>query len=216
MVGLGWLPCGVGDWAIALRSPDGLHAARVCPFDPAYPAFLELCRRCRGNRYLPQVDLEAALAGGGLLTVLEFLASAPDAAATELVRQWTDDQGDSELAAVKTTARAIEKEYRARVSWWDGIDINPGNIRLSADGRLVLIDIFCIDGAALYGQVLMDAAVVRRRLPETVGHQLLEIPYLARESSPTELQALQSAWVRSGSSGSPPAPSVVDWPRGRT
>lgn len=93
LLGLGWLPCGVGDWAVALRSPGGSHAARVCPFDPAYQGFLELCRRRGGNRYLPRVDLEAALAGGGSLTVLEFLAAAPDTAATALVRRWEEDQG---------------------------------------------------------------------------------------------------------------------------
>jgi hypothetical protein len=31
----GWVPCGVGDWAVALRSPQGTLVARVCPFDPA-------------------------------------------------------------------------------------------------------------------------------------------------------------------------------------
>jgi len=49
----GWVPCGVGDWALALRSPEGTVAARVCPFDPAYPAFVDLCRACAGNRWLP-------------------------------------------------------------------------------------------------------------------------------------------------------------------
>ena len=176
LVSLGWVPCGVGDWAIALRSPDGSHAARVCPFDPAYPAFLELCRRCGGNRYLPRVNLEAALSGGGSLTILEFLASAPDAAAAELVRPWSKDQGDAELDAVKTTALAVEKEYRARVSWWDGIDINPGNIRLSADHGLVLVDIFCMDRAALYGQVLEDAAVGYRRPRATATRDPLPGP----------------------------------------
>ncbi|MGH3399032.1 MAG: hypothetical protein ACRDPO_30550, partial [Streptosporangiaceae bacterium] len=42
----GWVPCGVGDWAVPLRSPDGTVAARVCPFDPAYWAFVELWGRC--------------------------------------------------------------------------------------------------------------------------------------------------------------------------
>jgi len=196
LVGSGWLPCGVGDWAVALRSPGGSHAARVCPFDPAYPAFLELCRRCRGNRYVPRVDLEAALAGGGLLTVLEFLAPAADDASAELVRRWTQDHGDPELADVKAAALAIDVEYRSRVPWWDGIDLNPGNIRLSADGELVLLDIFCMDGAALYGQILQDPAVVRRLLPEPGGPRPLEIPYLARASSLAELRALQEAWAR--------------------
>lgn len=196
LLDLGWLPSGIGDWAIAMRSRGGFHAARVCPFDPAYQGFLELCRRSRGNRYLPRVDLEITLAGAGSLTVLEFLASASAAAATELVRQWQEDQGDAELAAVKTAALAIDEEFRARVPWWDGIDINPGNIRLSADGALTLIDIFCLNGAALYGQVLKDAAVVRHRLPETDEGQLLEIPYLARETGPREFHALQEAWTK--------------------
>jgi hypothetical protein len=196
LLGLGWLPCGVGDWAVALRSPGGLQAARVCPFDPAYEGFLELCRRCSGNRYLPRVELEVALAGSGSVTVLEFLTAAPDTAATTLVRQWEEDRGDAELAAVKSTALAIDGECRARVPWWDGIDMNPGNIRLSAAGGLRLIDIFCMDGAALYGQVRKDAAVVRHRLPESAGGQLLEIPYLARETGPRELHALREAWLR--------------------
>lgn len=196
LLGLGWIPCGVGDWAVALRSPGGRHAARVCPFDPAYQGFLELCRRRSGNRYLPRVDLEAALAGGGSVTVLEFLAAAPDTPAATLVRQWEQDEGDAELAAVKTTALAIDEEYRARVPWWDGIDMNPGNIRLSSDGGLRLIDIFCMDGAALYGQILKNAGVVRHRLPETEGGQLLEIPYLARETGLPELHALREAWTR--------------------
>jgi hypothetical protein len=49
----GWVPCGVGDWAVVLRSPEGTVVARVCPFDPAYWAFVDLCRECAGNRWLP-------------------------------------------------------------------------------------------------------------------------------------------------------------------
>jgi hypothetical protein len=82
------------------------------------------------------------------------------------------------------------------VPWWDGIDLNEGNVRWSVDGRLTLVDVFCMDGAALYGQILEDAAVVRRAIPENQRRHLLEIPYLARESSPAELHALQEAWAR--------------------
>lgn len=32
-----WTPCGIGDWAWALRSPDGGVVARISPFDPAGP-----------------------------------------------------------------------------------------------------------------------------------------------------------------------------------
>jgi hypothetical protein len=38
------MPCGVGDWAVALRSPDGTVLARVCPFDPAYSARADALR----------------------------------------------------------------------------------------------------------------------------------------------------------------------------
>jgi hypothetical protein len=196
LVLLGWTPLGVGDWAVALRSPGGRLVARICPFDPAYPAFLELCRRCAGNRYLPHIDLTAALDGGGSLTVLEFLTPAPEAAAAQLIRQWKQDEGDAELETVKAVALAVDEEYRVRVPWWDGIDLNEGNVRRSVDGRLALVDVFCMDGAALYGQILEDAAVVRRFIPETQCRHLLEIPYLARESSPAELHALQEAWAR--------------------
>jgi hypothetical protein len=52
-----------------------------------------------------------------------------------------------------------------------------------------------MDGAALYGQILQDPAVVRRLIPADQRRHLLEIPYLARESSPAELRALQDAWL---------------------
>ena len=202
LVLLGWTPCGVGDWAVVLRSPGGRLAARICPFDPAYSAFLELCRRCAGSRYLPHIDLTAALDGGGSLTVLEFLAPAPEAAAAQLLRQWTQDEGDAELSMVKAAALAVDEEYRARLPWWDGIDLNQGNVRQSVDGRLTLVDVFCMDGAALYGQILQDPAVVRRLIPEEQRRHLLEIPYLARESSPAELHALQDGWLGKEPDGS--------------
>ena len=43
----------VGDWAVALRSLEGTLVARACPFDPAYWAFVDLCRQCAGNRWPP-------------------------------------------------------------------------------------------------------------------------------------------------------------------
>ncbi len=192
---LGWTPCGIGDWAVALRSPGGLLAARISPFDPAYSAFLALCRRCAGNQYLPHVDLTAALDGGGSLTVMEFLAPAQEAVAGQLIRQWEQDDGDAELSTLKAAALAVDGQYRIRVPWWDGIDLNEGNVGQSVAGRLTFVDVFCMDGAALYGQILEDAAVVRRRIPEEQRRHLLEIPYLARESSPEELHALQEAWA---------------------
>ncbi|GLX01472.1 hypothetical protein [Microtetraspora sp. NBRC 16547] len=191
LVLLGWTPCGIGDWAVGLRSPSGLLAARVCPFDPAYAAFLELCRRCAGNPYLPRVAVEAELDGGGTLAVLEFLA--PLETTTEVVRQWREGDGDAALAEVRRHAAEIDAEWRATVPWWDGIDLNAGNVRRALDGRIALIDVFCMDGAALYGQILKDATVVRDQLPHS--RYVLDIPYIARESTPEEIHALRTAWT---------------------
>ncbi|MFC7381536.1 hypothetical protein [Sphaerisporangium rhizosphaerae] len=190
----GWTPCGVGDWAVGLRSPDGMWVARVCPFDPAYAAFLELCRRRPGNPYLPRVVFDTPLDGGGTLAVLEFLAPLDPARAKEVARQWRTGGGDAALTEVRRTAVEVDAEFRARTPWWDGIDLNPGNVRRALDGRVAVIDVFCMDGVSLYEQILKDASVVRGRLPES--RHILDIPCIARESTPVEIEALRLAWRR--------------------
>ncbi|MEU8270780.1 hypothetical protein AB0B89_26940 [Sphaerisporangium sp. NPDC049002] len=204
LVMAGWTPCGVGDWAVGLRSPDGLWVARVCPFDPAYAAFLELCRRRPGNPYLPRVAFNTALDGGGSLAVLEFLAPLEAARAEEVARQWRAGAGDEAVAEVRQAAAAVDAEFRARTPWWDGIDLNVGNLRQALDGRVAFIDVFCMDGASLYAQVLRDAGVVRARLPGS--RHILDIPYIARESTPEEIRALRAAWQRTPLSARPPDP----------
>ncbi|WP_163735186.1 hypothetical protein [Phytoactinopolyspora halotolerans] len=193
----GWVPCGIGDWATALRSPDGRFVVRVCPFDPAYAAFIELCRRCEGNPYLPRIYLAADLDGGGSLTVLDHLAQAPQGEAAQLVHRWKHNDGGADLTTLKEAALIVNAEYAARMPWWDGLDLNESNVRLSTDGQLAFIDIFCMDGAELYAQVLKDAAVVRRKIPIEQCRHLLDIPYMARESSPDEIRALHEAWTGS-------------------
>ncbi|MBB5935691.1 hypothetical protein [Streptomyces zagrosensis] len=201
LVQLGWTPCGVGDWAVGLRSPSGLLAARVCPFDPAYVAFIDLCRRCAGNPYLPRIERADALDGGGTLTVMEFLAPVEEAVAAAVQRRWTqwapraDGQpADPAFELVRQVAHQVDAEYRTAMPWWDGIDLNEGNVRRAVDGRVTVIDVFCMDGAALYAQVLADASVVRARMGEEHTRHLLDIPYIARESSPQEIGALRRAW----------------------
>jgi hypothetical protein len=103
----------------------------------------------------------------------------------------------------EAAALAVDEDYRGRLPWWDGIDLNQGNVRQSVDGRLALVDVFCMDGAALYGQILQDPAVIRRLIPADQRRHLLEIPYLARESSPAELHALQDTWLGRELDGTP-------------
>ena len=84
----GWLPCGVGDWAVALRSPVGSVVARVCPFDPAYWVSADLCRERAGNRWLPRIELTNGLEGGGSVVFLEFVAPVDHAVARQFAGQW--------------------------------------------------------------------------------------------------------------------------------
>jgi hypothetical protein len=195
LIGGGWVPCGVGDWAVALRSPEGTAVARVCPFDPAYPAFVDLCRACAGNRWLPKVELAAGLEGGGSVVFLEFVAPVDAAVAERIAGQWRTGAGDAEFEEVRRAAQMIDAEYRKSTPWWDGFDLNSAHIRVAADGRLVLIDVFCMDGASLYGKILEDVAEVHRRIPRDRMHYALEIPYIARESSAAEILALRKAWA---------------------
>jgi hypothetical protein len=196
LAGGGWVPCGVGDWAVALRSPEGTVVARVCPFDPAYSAFVDLCRECAGNRWLPRVELAAGLEGGGSVVFLEFAAPVDHAVAEQVAGQWRTGAGDAEFGEVRRTAQMIDAGYRKSTPWWDGFDLNEAHIRRAADGRLVLIDVFCMDGASLYGKILEDVAGVHRRIPHERMRYALEIPYIARESSAAEILALRRAWVR--------------------
>lgn len=193
LVTSGWTPCGIGDWAYGLRSPTGLLAARVSPFDPAYGAFVELCRRVPDNPYLPRIELTCQLDGGGSLVVMEFLLPAGNKEHAALAADWQGG-AEAELRTVRREADAVDAEYRERQPWWDGIDFNRGNVRRAIDGRPVLIDIFCLDGWGLYGQVLQDADAVRRLIPADQCRYLLEIPYIARTNTPEGIRALVRAW----------------------
>ncbi|MEO3787218.1 hypothetical protein ABGB12_28160 [Actinocorallia sp. B10E7] len=196
LVGAGWVPFGAGDWATALRSPEGGLVARVCPFDPAYAAFVDLCRECVGSRWLPKIELAADLDGGGSVVFLEFVAPVDGTAAERIAEQWRRGGGDAEFERVRRAAREIDARYRASTPWWDGLDLNDAHVRRAVDGRLVLIDIFCMDGASLYGKILEDVAEVHRRIPRDRMRYALEIPFIARESSPAEIRALRQAWTR--------------------
>jgi hypothetical protein len=55
----GWTPCGAGDWAIALRSPDGTAAARISPFDPTGPYTAALYREAAHTRLVPSCSRTA-------------------------------------------------------------------------------------------------------------------------------------------------------------
>jgi hypothetical protein len=152
----GWVPCGVGDWAVALRSPEGTVVARVCPFDPAYRAFVELCRQCAGNRWLPGIELAADLEGGGSVVFLEFVAPMDHPVAGQFAEQWRARAGDPEFAEVRRAAQRIDAEYQKSTPWWGRCDLDDAHIFRAAD-RPVLTD--------LYRAILDDVAGVHRQIP---------------------------------------------------
>jgi hypothetical protein len=192
----GWVPCGVGDWAVALRSPEGTLVARVCPFDPAYWAFVDLCRECAGNRWLPRIELAAGLEGGGSVVFLEFVAPVDHPVVKQFAEQWRTRAGDAEFAEVRRAAQMIDAEYRESTPWWGRCDLDDAHIFRAAGGRPVLIDVFCMAGTELYRAILEDVAEVHRRIPRERMRYALDIPYIARENSTAEILALRNAWAR--------------------
>jgi hypothetical protein len=199
----GWVPCGVGDWAVALRAPDGSLAARVCPFDPAYWAFVDLCRQCAGNRWLPKIELAADLEGGGSVVFLEFVAPVDHPVTKAFAEQWQARAGDPEFRELSRAAQLIDAEYRKSTPWWGRCDLDDAHI-FRAAGRPVLLDVYCMAGSDLYSAILEDVTEVHRLIPRERMRYALDIPYIARENSPAEILALKQAWERAaGPSGSP-------------
>ena len=195
LAGAGWVPCGVGDWAVALRSPEGTIVARVCPFDPAYWAFVDLCRECAGNPWLPRIDLAAGLEGGGSVVFLEYVAPVGHPVVKDFAEQWRTRADNAEFQAVRRAAERIDAEYRTSTPWWGRCDLDDEHI-FRAAGRPVLLDVFCMAGSDLYQAILDDVAAVHRRIPRERMRYALDIPYIARENSTAEILALRKAWAR--------------------
>jgi hypothetical protein len=191
----GWVPCGVGDWAVALRSPEGSLVARVCPFDPAYWAFVDLCRECAGNRWLPRIELAASLEGGGSVVFLEFVAPVDHPVVKQFAGQWQARASDPEFQEVSRAAQMIDAEYRVSTPWWGRCDLDDAHI-FRAAGRPVLLDVYCMAGTELYDAILEDVTEVHRRIPREQMRYALDIPYIARKNSTAEILALRNAWAR--------------------
>ena len=192
----GWVPFGAGDWALALRSPDGALVARVCPFDPAYWAFVDLCRECAGNPWLPRIELASALEGGGSVVFLEYLTPVGHPLSERVAEQWRGRADDAEFGELRRAAQLIDAEYRAATPWWGLCDLDTHDLFRGADDHPVLIDVYCMAGAELYGAILEDVAAVHRWIPRERMRYALDIPYIARESSAAEILALKKAWAR--------------------
>ena len=197
LVARDWVPIGAGDWALALRSPDGDLVARVCPFDPAYWAFVDLCRECAGNPWLPRIELASRLEGGGSVVFLEYVTAVGHPLSERVAERWRARAEDAEYGELCRTARRIDAAYRESTPWWGRCDLDATHhLYWSAHDHPVLIDIYCLAGSDLYGAILDDVAAVHRRIPREQMRYALDIPYIARESSAAEIRALKDAWAR--------------------
>lgn len=167
----GWVRCGAGDWAIALRSPDGREAARISPFDPAGAYNTAFYREAAPSGQVPALYGHRKLAGGGDLQILELLERVSEAEATRFVR--TIQRPDDGLFEV---ALRIHERLSREQPWPGPLDFNPTNVMRRADGRLVMMDVFALDGPRLYGTAATDPDHVVARIPESERRFIAEIP----------------------------------------
>ncbi|TQL67948.1 hypothetical protein FB381_1837 [Nocardioides albertanoniae] len=167
----GWTRCGAGDWAIALRSPDGRVAARISPFDPVGAYNVALYREAAGTGQVPALFGHRRLAGGGDLQVMELLASVPEPEAVAFTQ--TVQSSGGELLEV---AHRLHDRLSRELPWPGPLDFNPTNVMRRADGRLVMMDLFALDGLSLYQTAETDPDLFVVRFPEHERRFMADIP----------------------------------------
>jgi hypothetical protein len=191
LLAAGWTPCGAGDWAIALRSPDGTTAARISPFDPAGPYNSALYREAEHTRQVPVLFAHDRLVGGGDLQVMEWL------------RPVTEDEAVAFHQAIATRApevadlvdviRHVHEQARRELPWCGPLDHNPANVMRAEDGRLVVVDLFYADGPNLYATAATNPDLVVAKIPEAERRFMTEIPLAASGPWGTEARETMRA-----------------------
>ncbi|WP_229074998.1 hypothetical protein [Actinoplanes sp. DH11] len=185
LLAAGWTPCGAGDWAIALRSPDGTTAARISPFDPTGPYTAALYRQAWHTRQVPELFAHNRLAGGGDLQVMEWLRPVAE---DEAVAFHQAIAGRApQVAELVDVVRRVHEQARRELPWCGPLDHNPANVMRAADGRLVAVDLFYADGPNLYTTAATNPDLVVAKIPEAERQFMTEIPLTA--SGPWEPEA---------------------------
>ncbi|WP_045740716.1 hypothetical protein [Actinoplanes rectilineatus] len=170
----GWTPCGAGDWAIALRSPDGTTAARISPFDPVGPYTTALYRQAAHTRQVPVLYAHERLVGGGDLQLMEWLQPVTEEEAVAFHRAIAARA--PEVADLVDVIGRVHDRARQELPWCGPLDHNPSNVMRATDGRLVVTDLFYADGPALYATATADPGLVASRIPESERRFMTEIP----------------------------------------
>ncbi|WP_329004345.1 hypothetical protein OHA18_13210 [Kribbella sp. NBC_00709] len=174
LLAAGWTHCGVGDWAIALQSPDGTTVARISPFDPAGPYVAAVYREASQTRQVPELLAHRRLTGGGDLQLMERLHPVPEAEAVAFHHAIAERA--PEVAELVDVVRRVHERARSELPWCGPLDHNPDNVMRAADGRLVVADLFSADGPNLYATVTADPDLVVARIPEAERRFMTEIP----------------------------------------
>ena len=174
LVGDGWIPGGVGDWAIALRSPEGTVAARISPFDPTGPYTAALYTQAAHTHQVPRLFAHRRLSGGGDLQLLEWLEPILEDEAVAFQRAIAE--ASPEVAELASVIRRVHEQARRDLPWCGPVDTNPSNVMRAADGRIVVTDLFYADGPNLYATAWSDPDLVVARIPEPERRFMTEIP----------------------------------------
>lgn len=196
LLACGWNVCGIGDWATVWRSPDGTRVARVSPFEPAYGVFVRLCREFEGHPLLPRIDFDAPLAGGGRVTVMEFLLPVEPEEAEKVRERWRGAAPDDPITDLRREAERLDAEAAEVIPFWGGLDDNPGNVMKNAAGELKLVDLFYADGLEIFRLMLEDPAKIADAIPPERRGYICEIAAVSRLSDPKEMAALRAAAER--------------------
>ena len=204
----GWTPCGAGDWAVALRSPDGAAAARISPFDPTGPYTADLYRRAAGTRRVPVLLAHRRLAGGGDLQVLEWLAPVPQDEGNAFQQALAERRPD--LADLAATLDEVHARARRELPWCGPLDRNPTNVMRAPDGRLVLLDPFYADGPDLYATAGTDPDRLVASIPEPERRFMLDIPLAASGPwDPVAREALRRGIAAADARRASPPPAAT-------
>lgn len=173
----GWVRCGAGDWAIALRSPNGTAAVRISPFDPAGTYSAALYRQAAHTGQVPKLFAHRRLAGGGDLQVMEWLEPVSRDEAVAFHQAIT--RRASQVAGLTDLIRDIHERALRELPWCGPLDTNPANVMRTLDGRIVVADLFYADGPNLYATALADPDAVVARIPQDQRRFITEIPLAA-------------------------------------
>ena len=170
----GWIPGGVGDWAIALRSPEGTVAARISPFDPTGPYSAALYTQAAHTGQVPRLLAHRRLDGGGDLQFMEWLEPTNEPEAVAFQRAIAEAAPEvTELARV---IRHVHEQACRDLPWCGPVDTNPDNVMRAADGRIVVTDLYYADGPNLYATAWSDPDLVVARIAEHERRFMTEIP----------------------------------------